>query len=64
MGKDAKGRKYSQASIPGTGVYRRDYYKSSNLTSPARTQRTFSWTPATVIVVGLIGLALSFFFHC
>ena len=29
VGKDAKGRNYSQVSIPGTGVYRRDYYKTN-----------------------------------
>ena len=26
IGRDAKGRKYSQVSIPHTGIYRRDYY--------------------------------------
>lgn len=26
IGRDAKGRKYSQISIPHTGIYRRDYY--------------------------------------
>jgi hypothetical protein len=29
IGKDAKGRKYSQLSIPHTGVYRRDYHNGS-----------------------------------
>ena len=28
IGKDAKGCKYSQVSIPHTGIYRRDYYDS------------------------------------
>ena len=28
IGQDAKGRRYTAASIPGTGVYRRDYQKS------------------------------------
>jgi hypothetical protein len=27
IGKDAKGRSYTAASIPGTGIYRRDYLK-------------------------------------
>jgi hypothetical protein len=27
VGQDARGRNYSQISIPGTGIYRRDYYK-------------------------------------
>lgn len=29
IGKDAKGRTYSASSIPGTGLYRRDYLSSS-----------------------------------
>jgi len=28
VGKNAKGRDYSQISIPGTGIYRRDYSNS------------------------------------
>jgi hypothetical protein len=28
MGRDARGREYTQISIPGTGIYRRDYYKN------------------------------------
>jgi len=64
MGKDATGRKYSQASIPGTGIYRRDYYPNSNPVSPTGSQKTLSWTPAGVIVVGIIGLIFSVFIHC
>jgi Protein of unknown function (DUF4236) len=30
IGKDAKGRSYTAASIPGTGIYRRDYLKKPN----------------------------------
>src|ERR1700731_2918316 len=30
VGQDAGGRKYSQISIPGTGIYRRDYYKTNS----------------------------------
>jgi hypothetical protein len=33
VGKDAKGRSYSQVSLPGTGIYRRDYYKSNQNTT-------------------------------
>ena len=36
-GKDAKGRNYSQVSIPGTGIYRRDYYKTKPTVTPAPT---------------------------
>ncbi len=28
VGKDAKGRKYTATSIPGTGIYRRDYLQN------------------------------------
>lgn len=28
VGKDAKGRRYTAASVPGTGIYRRDYLQS------------------------------------
>ena len=28
IGRDANGNTYTHASIPGTGVYRRDYYKT------------------------------------
>src|ERR1700722_17488825 len=36
VGHDASGRTYSQTSIPGTGIYRRDYYKGnpSPVTAP------------------------------
>ena len=29
VGRDAKGRDYQQTSIPGTGIYRRDYSPAS-----------------------------------
>ena len=32
IGKDAKGRTYSASSIPGTGLYRRDYFSPSQPT--------------------------------
>jgi hypothetical protein len=41
LGKDAKGRKYRAMSIPGTGIYRRDYLstpKHSNSAAPAPIQ--------------------------
>jgi hypothetical protein len=40
IGHDASGRNYSQASIPGTGIYRRDYYKSNPSPVPAQTAPT------------------------
>jgi len=33
VGKDAKGRSYTAASIPGTGIYNRQYWSDSNLTT-------------------------------
>jgi hypothetical protein len=29
-GTDASGRRYTQTSIPGTGIYRRDYFKNAS----------------------------------
>jgi len=29
VGKDAKGQTYTQTTIPGTGIYRKDYYSNS-----------------------------------
>jgi hypothetical protein len=34
-GKDVKGRKYTQTSIPGTGIYRRDYLENTKNPSAA-----------------------------
>jgi len=34
VGRDARGHAYSQASIPGTGIYRRDYYRTTHLARP------------------------------
>jgi hypothetical protein len=42
VGKDAKGRSYSQVSIPGTGIYRRDYYKTNPTATNAQS------TPGTL----------------
>jgi hypothetical protein len=44
-GKDAKGRRYTQASIPGTGIYRRDYIQNTNnpLAAGAGKLRSFGW---------------------
>jgi len=35
IGKDARGRKYSSASIPNTGISRRDFYPQQETTNPA-----------------------------
>ena len=34
VGKDAKGRKYTATSIPGTGIYRRDYLQNRGQPTP------------------------------
>jgi hypothetical protein len=39
IGRDAVGRQYTQASIPGTGIYRRDYYSNTPPPRPAKTNR-------------------------
>jgi hypothetical protein len=33
-GRDSQGRDYTQVSIPGTGIYNRQYYSSGSLTKP------------------------------
>jgi len=38
LGKDARDRKYRAVSIPGTGIYRRDYGQTSNLVPPRPVQ--------------------------
>jgi hypothetical protein len=35
VGRDPKGRKYSQLSIPNTGIYRRDYYSNPKPQNPS-----------------------------
>ena len=45
LGKDAAGRTYSSLSIPGTGIYRRDYL------SNARPQITVPTTPLNPALV-------------
>lgn len=47
VGKDARGRNYQQTSIPGTGIYRRDYAR------PSTQQRKPVWT---YILIGIVVL--------
>jgi hypothetical protein len=74
VGHDARGRNYSQVSIPGTGIYRRDYYKTNSttpgagsspaqVTQPSQTQGQPSPLPQTITTSGkylicLIALAI------
>jgi hypothetical protein len=37
VGKDAKGRKYTATSIPGAGIYRRDYLQNRAQPNPSNT---------------------------
>jgi hypothetical protein len=53
MGRDAKGREYSQVSIPGTGIYNRSYGKSAR--SPS------GWVIAAGVLAVLIAI-LKFLF--
>ena len=45
IGRDAKGRKYSQISIPRTGIYRREYYGSSKGTASVPSQQQVQAPP-------------------
>lgn len=49
VGKDAKGRTYQQTSLPGTGIYRRDYLDPTN--PLGQRQRLIRW-------LVLIGVAI------
>jgi Protein of unknown function (DUF4236) len=51
-GQNARGQKYTQTSIPGTGIYRRDYQISTG---------NRNWTIAVLIILGLllVGFILS-----
>lgn len=57
-GKDSKGRTYSQTSIPGTGIYSRDYYNGAN--SPSRLRGV----PMATIAIGIAILLAFTLFHC
>jgi hypothetical protein len=69
MGKDAKGRTYSQTSIPGTGIYNREYYKNQSapqspgsptqprLSSGKLTAQHYLWGAA--VFFGLLYLLIS-----
>jgi hypothetical protein len=45
IGRDALGRQYTQTSIPGAGIYRRDYYKTAS-TPPITTTNRSKYLPA------------------
>jgi hypothetical protein len=55
VGKDAKGRNYQQTSVPGTGIYRRDY-------SGAPTQQTSSvWKYVLIGIAVLLAVFRAIF---
>jgi hypothetical protein len=54
MGKDAKGRQYTQASIPGTGVYNRSYSKGSKQGSASRSRSSPTFVAAILLVLWLL----------
>jgi len=41
VGRDANGYRYTHTSLPGTGIYRRDYYSSSLQGNQSRGRRYF-----------------------
>jgi hypothetical protein len=53
MGKDAKGRDYSQASIPGTGLYNRKYYPKTPPSGQSRnlSPQAYLWGLAIVLAI-------------
>ncbi len=46
VGQDAKGQNYTQTSVPGTGIYKRDYSGTQS--------RTRNWNWAWLLVVLLV----------
>jgi hypothetical protein len=74
VGQDASGRKYSQVSIPGTGIYRRDYASVARVantiappspqaiqrssTTASRLPKLQSLASSAKYLAGLIGLAV------
>lgn len=62
VGHDASGRNYSQLSIPGTGIYRRDYYNNSSRqplpsNSPLPIQPSRQVSPSGKYLFLLVGIA-------
>ncbi len=55
VGKDAKGRDYQQISIPGTGIYRRDY------SSPSVQQGRPVWRYLLIGIAVLLALLWAIF---
>jgi hypothetical protein len=57
LGKDAKGRPYQQMSIPGTGIYRRDYMQpGTQQAQPTQPQQSSS--SGRLIFYGILLLLL------
>ena len=65
VGRDAKGRKYTAVSIPGTGLYKRTYSKSGNksVTAPRQSSDPSS-QPTSNSIAGfcLLGAVITFLF--
>jgi hypothetical protein len=58
VGHDARGRNYCAASIPGTGIYRRDYYSKAKSGPPPGLHRMRSSpTNSTAGIVLLVVVA-------
>ena len=60
IGRSATGKKYSQTSIPGTGIYRRDYYPQQTQSTGESSRRSFGSLVLLVIAV-LVFMAMM---HC
>jgi hypothetical protein len=57
LGTDAKGKKYQQVSVPGTGIYRRDY-SSAQSNAPGQPSSTSWFAAPKLYVIGLVFLAV------
>jgi hypothetical protein len=55
LGRDARGKVYSQTSIPGTGIYRRDYAKANGSRPPGQPDpRSRPSTASSIIALLLV----------
>jgi hypothetical protein len=61
IGQDAKGRQYTQTSIPGTGIYNRSYTNKSTQGNASGSKRE-ALPVAVGVIVGILWVLYKLFF--
>jgi hypothetical protein len=51
VGRDAAGRQYTHTSIPGTGLYSRQYQSANSPQTPAAKANALPWVIAGIIIL-------------